>query len=60
MWAALLVCALSAWIQELTGIDRGNGRGRRTITRLRRELINVPARLTHRAGSTVLRLPPGP
>jgi hypothetical protein len=60
MWAALLACALSAWIQELTGTDRGNGRGRRTIARLRRELINVPARLTRRAGTIVLRLPPGP
>jgi hypothetical protein len=42
MWAALLATAISAWIQELSGIDRGNGRGRRTIARLRRELINVP------------------
>ncbi|HVI34619.1 MAG TPA: transposase, partial [Gaiellales bacterium] len=39
MWAALLACAISVWLQEITGIDRGNGRGRRTITRLRRELI---------------------
>lgn len=59
MWAALLACAISAWIQELSGIDRGNGRGRRTVTRLRRELINVPARVTRRAGAIVLRLPPG-
>lgn len=59
MWAALLACALSAWIQELTGIDHGNGRGRRTLTRLRRELVNIPARITHRAGTTWLRLPPG-
>jgi hypothetical protein len=60
MWAALLSCAISAWIQELTGIDRGNGRGRRTIPRLRLELINVPARVTRRAGTILLRLPPGP
>jgi hypothetical protein len=60
MWGALLACAISAWIQEITGIDRGNGRGRRTLTRLRRELINVPARLTRGAGTTYLRLPPGP
>lgn len=60
MWAALLACAISSWIQELTGIDRGNGRGRRTVPRLRRELINVPARLTRRAGTLVLRLSPGP
>jgi hypothetical protein len=59
MWAALLACALSAWLQELSSIDRGNGRGRRTIARLRRELINVPARLTRRAGTTWLHLPPG-
>jgi hypothetical protein len=43
MWAALLACALSAWLQEITGIDHGNGRGRRTIAGLRRELINIPA-----------------
>jgi hypothetical protein len=59
MWAALLACAISAWIQEITGVDRGNGRGRRTVARLRRDLINVPARLSRRAGITVLRLPPG-
>jgi hypothetical protein len=60
MWGALLACAISAWIQEITGIDRRNGRGRRTLTRLRRELINVPARLTRGAGTTYLRLPPSP
>ncbi len=60
MWSALLAVAISAWIQELTGIDRGNGRGRVTLARLRRELITVPARLTHRGGTTWLRLPPGP
>jgi hypothetical protein len=60
MWAALLACAMSAWLQEITGIDRGNGRGRRTITRLRRELINIPARVIHTARTTVLRPPPGP
>jgi hypothetical protein len=60
MWAALLACAISAWLQELTGIDRGNGRGRRTLTRLRHELINIPARVIHPGRTTVLRLPPGP
>lgn len=59
MWGALLACAISAWMQEITGIDYGNGRGRRTIARLRRELICVPARLTRSAGTTYLRLPPG-
>ena len=59
MWAALLACAISAWLQELTGIDRGNGRGRRTLARLRRELINIPARVVRRAGTIWLRLPAG-
>jgi hypothetical protein len=59
MWGALLACAISSWIQELAGIDRGNGRGRRTVARLRRELVNVPARVIRRAGTTWLRLPPG-
>jgi hypothetical protein len=59
MWAALLACAMSSWMQELTGLDHGNGRGRRTLARLRRELILTPARLTRRSGLTLLRLPPG-
>lgn len=59
MWAALLACAISAWLQELTGIDRGNGFGRRTIGRLRRELTSVPARLARRAGTLWLHPPPG-
>ena len=56
MWAGLLGCAIAAWIQEITG----NERGRRSVARLRRELIRVPARLVRRAGVTFLRLPPGP
>ena len=60
MWAALLACAMSSWMQELAGIDHGNGRGRRSVARLRRELILTPARLTRRSGTTRLRLPPGP
>lgn len=60
MWASLLGCAISSWIQELTGIGHGNGRGRRTVARLRRELVNIPARITRRAGTIYLRLPPGP
>lgn len=59
MWAALLACAISSWTQELARIDRGNGRGRRSLARFRRELINTPARITRRAGTLVLRLPPG-
>jgi hypothetical protein len=49
MWGALLACAISAWLQELA----------RTVARLRRELINVPARIIRSAGTTWLRLPPG-
>jgi hypothetical protein len=60
MWAALLACASSAWLQGITGIDRGNGRGRRTIARLRRERINIPCRIMKHARGIELRLPPGP
>ena len=60
MWSALLACAMSAWLQEVTGIDRGNGRGRRTVARLRRELICVPGRVIDHARRLELRLPPGP
>lgn len=44
----------------ITGMDYGNGRGRQTVARLRRELIRIPARITRRAGEIQLRLPPGP
>ena len=47
MWAALLACAMSNWIQEITGIDDSRGRARHTLTRMRRELINIPAHVTH-------------
>jgi hypothetical protein len=60
MWAALIAAAISAWLQEITGIDRGNGRGRRTIARLRHELITIPARVVRHGRATVLRAPPGP
>lgn len=60
MWASLLGCALSSWIQEITGTDHGNGRGRRTVARLGRELIRVPARISRRGATIFLRLPPGP
>ena len=59
MWAALLACAMSNWIQEITGIDDGRGRARRTLARIRRELINIPARLTRSARRFILRPPPG-
>ncbi len=59
MWAALLACAISNWISEITGIDDGHGRLRRSVQRLRRELINIPARLTRPARRLTLRPPPG-
>lgn len=59
MHAALLGCAIAAWMQELAGTDHGNGRGRFTVARFRRELICTPARLTRQAGVILLRLPPG-
>ena len=59
MHAALLGCAIAAWMQELAGIDHGNGRGRYTLARFHRELIATPARLIRRAGAILLRLPPG-
>jgi hypothetical protein len=60
MWCCLLACAIGAWIQELAGLDAGNGRGRRTLARLCRELVRVPARVVRGAGAIHLRLPPGP
>lgn len=65
IWAGLLGCAIAAWIQEITGLDygngngNGNGRGRRTVAGLRREPFTNPARISHRAGTTYLRVPPG-
>jgi Transposase DDE domain group 1 len=59
MHAALLGCQIAAWMQELAGTDHGNGRGRLTLTRFRRELIATPARLIRRAGTILLRPPPG-
>jgi len=35
---AALACAISNWIQDVTGIDDGRGRARRTVARMRREL----------------------
>ena len=59
MWAALLAINLSAWLQELSGLDYGDGRGRAHLGTLRHRLLVVPARLIHHAGQPVLRLPPG-
>jgi Transposase DDE domain group 1 len=59
MWGALLAVNLSAWLQELAGLDTGNGRGRAHLGTLRHRLLNVPARLVRHAGQAILRLPPG-
>ncbi len=59
MWAALLAVNLSAWLQELSGLDYGDGRGRAHLGTLRHRLLVVPARLIHHAGQPILRLPPG-
>jgi hypothetical protein len=59
MWAALLAVNMSAWLQELTGLDHGDGRGRAHLGTLRHRLLNIPARLVRHAGQVTLRLPPG-
>ena len=59
MWGALLAVNLSAWLQELSGLDYGDGRGRAHLGTLRHRLLNLPARLVRHAGQPVLRLPPG-
>jgi hypothetical protein len=59
MWGALLAVNLSAWLQELGGLDTGDGRGRAHLGTLRHRLLIVPARLVRHAGQTTLRLPPG-
>jgi hypothetical protein len=59
MWGALLAVNLSAWLQELAGLDTGNGRGRAHLGTLRHRLLMVPARLVRHAGQITLRLPPG-
>jgi hypothetical protein len=59
LWAALLALALSAWLQELGGLDDGDGRGRAHLARLRRELICAPARLIRHGREHILRPTPG-
>jgi hypothetical protein len=59
MWGALLAVNLSAWLQELAGLDTGDGRGRAHLGTLRHRLLMVPARLIRHAGQVTLRLPPG-
>ena len=58
VWAALLATALSAWLQELAGLDDGDGHGRAHLGRLRREMIMIPARLVRHGRALVLRPPP--
>jgi hypothetical protein len=59
MWGALLAVNLSAWLQELGGLDTGDGRGRAHLGTLRHRLLTVPGRLVRHAGQVTLRLPPG-
>jgi len=59
MWAALLAVNLSAWLQELSGLDSGDGHGRAHLGTLRHRLLAVPARVIRHAGKITLRLPPG-
>lgn len=57
-WAALLAITLSAWLQELAGLDHGNGRGRAHLGRLRRELLTIPARLIRHGRELIIRPAP--
>jgi hypothetical protein len=59
MWAALLAVNISGWLQTLARTDLGPD-GRAHGKRLRRELINLGARVLHRGRQTVLRFTPGP
>ncbi len=55
MWGALLAVNLPAWLQELAGLDGGDGRGRAHLGTLRHRLLIVPARPVHHAGQTRIR-----
>jgi Transposase DDE domain group 1 len=52
MWAAIFATNISVWLQSLAEID---DLGRAHGKRLRRELLNIPARVLHRGRSVVLR-----
>src|SRR2546430_143328 len=59
MWSALLAVNLSAWLQELAGLDTADAGGRAPPAPRRHHLRPAPARLTRHAGQTTLRLTPG-
>lgn len=56
MWAALIGLNISSWLQALTGYDTSAGRAHGK--RLRRELVCVPARVTHHGGRTEVHCAP--
>lgn len=58
VWGALLTTTLSAWLQELGGLDDGAGRGRAHLGRLRRELTNIPACLVRHGRELIIRPAP--
>lgn len=52
MWAAIFATNISVWLQSLACIDDN---GRAHGKRLRRELLNIPARVLHQGRYVVLR-----
>lgn len=58
VWGALLATTLSVWLQELGGLDNGAGRGRAHLSRLRRELIAIPARVVRHGRELIIRPAP--
>jgi hypothetical protein len=67
MWGAFIAANMAAWLHQLSGTERGEGKvaghgvrdGKAMIATLRHRLICVPARLIRHAGVWTLRLPPG-
>lgn len=57
MWSTFLACIVSVFLQSLAGADTGP-EGRAHGTRLRRELIAIPARVLRHAGRLVVRVAP--
>lgn len=55
MWAAIFATNISVWLQSLARID---DKGRAHAKRLRRELLNIPARVLSRGRYVVLRFAP--